>query len=72
MSGWTPERKARQAELMRHWKPWERSTGPKTEAGKEVSKMNGWKHGRRSSETIELDRTLSSMTRQLRELSRRD
>ena len=29
-NGWTPERKARQAELIRNWKPWERSTGPRT------------------------------------------
>ena len=33
-NGWTPERRARQAELIRQWRPWEKSTGPKTEAGK--------------------------------------
>src|SRR5690348_6690406 len=40
MNGWTPERKARQARLIRNWRPWEHSTGPKTEAGKERSKKN--------------------------------
>jgi hypothetical protein len=39
-NGWTPERRARQAELIRNWKPWEKSTGAKTEQGKAVSKMN--------------------------------
>ena len=29
-NAWTPERKARQSELIRKWKPWERSTGPKS------------------------------------------
>jgi len=46
-NGWTPERKAKHAEAIRRWKPWERSTGPKTPEGKEVSKMNGWKGGER-------------------------
>ena len=32
--GWSPERRARQAALIRRIKPWLRSTGPKTEAGK--------------------------------------
>lgn len=33
MAGWTPERRQRQAELIRTWKPWTRSTGPRTVAG---------------------------------------
>jgi hypothetical protein len=40
MNRWTPERRARQAELIRGWKPWERSSGPKTEAGKAVASRN--------------------------------
>jgi hypothetical protein len=38
--GWTPERRARQAALIRFWQPWRRSTGPKTEAGKARCAMN--------------------------------
>lgn len=48
MNGWTLERKQRQAELIRSWKPWERSTGPRTEAGKSAVSQNALKHGERS------------------------
>ena len=34
---WTPQRRARQALLIRSWKPWERSTGPRTTEGKAPS-----------------------------------
>ena len=44
-NGWTPERRARQSEAIKRWKPWEKSTGAKTAEGKEKSKMNAWKHG---------------------------
>ena len=33
-TSWTLERRQRQAELIRRWKPWEQSTGPKTPEGK--------------------------------------
>ena len=38
--GWTAERRAAQAARMRARKPWERSTGPRTEAGKARSSRN--------------------------------
>jgi len=50
--GWSPERRARQAALIRGWQPWRRSTGPKTEAGKARCAMNALKHGFRSRATI--------------------
>ena len=37
---WTPERRTRQAEIIRSTKPWERSSGPRTEAGKAISSQN--------------------------------
>jgi hypothetical protein len=50
--GWSCERRARQAALIRTWAPWRRSTGPKTEAGKARCSMNALKHGHRSRATI--------------------
>jgi hypothetical protein len=44
-AGWTPERRARQAALIRRWAPWRRSTGPKTEAGKARCAANPIRHG---------------------------
>lgn len=44
-NGWTPERRARQAELIRQWRPWEKSTGPKNPEGKATSSRNAWKDG---------------------------
>ena len=44
-NGWTPERRARQAELIRQWRPWEQSTGPTSAEGKERTSGNAWKGG---------------------------
>ena len=38
--GWTPERRAKQAEAIRRWHPWESSTGPRSDAGKRKSARN--------------------------------
>lgn len=46
-NGWTPERRARQAERIKMWKPWEHSTGPRTDAGKAAVARNAWKGGTR-------------------------
>jgi hypothetical protein len=37
---WTDEQRARQAGLIHRWKPWDRSTGARTPAGKAVSSQN--------------------------------
>jgi hypothetical protein len=39
-SGWTPERRAKQAEAIRQWQPWRKSSGPRTEEGKAKSSRN--------------------------------
>ena len=44
-NGWTQERRLKQSEAIKNWKPWEKSTGAKTAEGKEKSKMNAYKHG---------------------------
>lgn len=48
MRHWTPEERARQAELIKGWKPWAQSTGPISESGKARSAGNATKHGARS------------------------
>jgi hypothetical protein len=46
-NGWTPERCRRQAQAIQRWRPWERSTGPRTLEGKARASRNGWKGGTR-------------------------
>ena len=43
----TPEHKALRAELIKQWRPWEKSTGPKSPEGKEKAAMRGYKGGTR-------------------------
>ena len=57
MRDWTPEARARQAELIRSWKPWTRSTGARTAAGKAISSQNRQKSLDRAQEAIEAART---------------
>ena len=45
---WTLERRERQAELIRSWKPWEQATGPRTPEGKAQVARNAWQGGSRS------------------------
>lgn len=39
-NGWTAERRARQAEAIRRWQPWAKSTGPRSAEGKATSSKN--------------------------------
>ena len=43
----TKEHRALSAELIRKWRPWEKSTGPRTEAGKAAVAQNAFKGGER-------------------------
>lgn len=47
-SGWNDERRARHAAAMKKWKPWKKSTGPRTTPGKKITSQNAFKHGNRS------------------------
>src|SRR5437868_5684912 len=47
-TGWTPERRVRQSEAIRSWRPWLRSTGPQTPRGKARSSRNAFKGGKRA------------------------
>lgn len=48
VNGWSLERRAKQAELIKQWMPWKQSTGPKSAEGKERASRNAWKGGRRT------------------------
>ena len=65
-SNWTPERRAKQSRAIHRWKPWEKSTGPKSPEGKAQSAMRGFKGG-----TRELLRELARMLREQNEALKR-
>lgn len=71
---WTPERRARQAAMIRTWQPWARSTGPRTAAGKAKTARNAWKGGYRQAyraEIAELRLMLEEEIQFTRDLARR-
>lgn len=69
-NGWTPEWRARQAELIRRWKPWQQSTGPRTDEGKARTARNGFKGGIWQ-EVREIKKTMNVLLRKHRDNLRR-
>ena len=67
VNGWTLERRAKQAESIRLWKPWKQSTGPRSPDGKEQVSRNAWTGGHRA-ELRELTKMVNAEIRQAREL----
>jgi hypothetical protein len=63
----TPEHRALRAELIRQWRPWEKSTGPTTEEGKARSAMRGFKGGWRD-QLRELGRLLREQAAALKRI----
>lgn len=47
-TGWNDARRAKQSAWMKENRPWDKSTGPKTEEGKAAVKYNACTHGLRS------------------------
>jgi hypothetical protein len=66
-SAWTAERRAKQAELIRTWKPWQQSTGPITTEGKAVVASNAWRGGQRNMLRI-LTRMVNAKIRESKEI----
>ena len=64
---WTPERRARQAELIRTWQPWAKSTGPRSPEGRQRVSRNAWTGGHRA-QLRELSKLVNAECRQAREL----
>lgn len=52
---WTVESRARQAALIRTWRPWTRSTGPRSAEGKAISARNCGGPNRIRQELLELE-----------------
>lgn len=67
-NGWTSQRKERQSKLIQQWKPWNQSTGAKTQKGQSISKMNAYKHGARSADLRRLSKQLADWKRQLNKI----
>lgn len=44
----TPEHRKLRAELIQRWRPWEKSTGPRSLEGKARSAVRGFKGGQRA------------------------
>ncbi|MFC5499628.1 hypothetical protein ACFPOE_18945 [Caenimonas terrae] len=66
-SSWTPERRARQAALIRTWQPWQQATGPRTPDGKARASLNAYKGGHRQ-KLRELTSMVNAEIRAAREL----
>ena len=69
-SSWTPERRARQAALIRTWKPWQQATGPRTPDGRATASRNAYKGGHWL-EMYELSRLVNAEINASRDLVKR-
>jgi len=67
MNGWTPERKLKQQEAIHRWKPWNKSTGPRTANGRANSSQNAVKTGQ-SSEIRMLIKVMNQLLRNSKHL----
>lgn len=57
-AAWTAPRRAQQADIIRRTRPWTRSTGPKTPAGKKVSSKNALRFRNNPEARLAYDLTL--------------
>ena len=65
-SGWSPERRQRQSQAIKKWKPWSQSTGPKSAVGKALVSQNAYKGGHQV-KLQEFKRTINEEIRQARD-----
>ena len=67
VNGWTLERRQRQAELIRQWRPWAKSTGPRSPEGRQRVSRNAWTGGHRA-QLREMSKLVNAEIRASREL----
>ncbi len=71
MPRWTASARKRQRELIKKWKPWNNSTGPRTEEGKEISSQNARKYSQEIQTLLEYvkqtEATMKKLDKHLRE-----
>lgn len=65
---WTSEQRLKQSQAIFHQRPWEHSTGPKTNDGKTVSKMNAYRHGARCAEIRNMQQQLTEWKKALSQI----
>ncbi len=64
----TPEHRELRAQLIRQWRPWEESTGPKSQEGKQKSAKRGFKGNHRGL-LLNLRKLLKSQAMSLEEVT---
>lgn len=60
-NGWDTARRQRQSSQIQRWRPWEKSTGPKTAEGKAIVARNGYKGGAAREKLRALGRALKCL-----------
>jgi hypothetical protein len=68
MRHWSVEERNRQSQLIQQWKLWKQSTGAKSYKGKEVSKMNAYKHGARCADIRDATQFITKCKKSLKEI----
>lgn len=67
-NGWTPERPARHAALIRTWRPWECSTGARAAAGKARSSRNADKPESFNRRMLAMKKEVAALVLQAKEI----
>jgi hypothetical protein len=65
-TSWTPERRAAHRAAIQNWKPWTKSTGPRSAEGKKRSSMNAFRNGGRTVHILRLKALLAHHRQWLR------